>query len=121
MPARKKRDMTITRTLYSLADPLIRLLPGASRREKETLFSSLIFLVVFVVYGLGLPAKALGYGGIAGIILSVLLLVVIPLIVVLHAAELYDAYVTRRKREKETKENEENGENNDAEHPSPQH
>jgi len=96
-----KRKKIILKKLYSLADPLIQKLPGSTVDEKRVIFNTIVITAIFVIYISPLPWLAITniYTPL-GLVGTILLVIVIPILAVEYLLDVYDEY---RERIKELK------------------
>jgi len=95
----KRRERTILKKLYTLADPIIRRLPGRDIEEKRVVFNTIALSAILLIYVSPLPRLVMQYVyTVPGLIGAVLLFILLPVLVVSYLLDVYDEY--REKIEK---------------------
>jgi len=88
-----KKERTILKKLYTLADPLIQRLPGRTVDEKRTIFNTIVITSILVLYASPLPWLAVTYVHTPlGLLGTLTLIVVIPVLAVFYLLDVYDEY-----------------------------
>ena len=93
----KKPKIVILKRLYSVADPIIRYMPGRNLEEKRTLFNAVLIVSIVSFYLSPLPIIILSTvrTSIISAILAFMMLVPLPLVFVKYLLELMVEYGDR--------------------------
>jgi len=79
--------------LYSLADPLIQKLPGTSLDEKRVVFNTIVIFAIFAIYISPIPQfTIINVHTPLGLVGTILLVIVIPILAVEYLLDVYDEY-----------------------------